>query len=74
MSDFYMDVDFTKLGSMRDLDLDAMHLNIMFIIAELSVTTLKQYNHVSKTVRRRTQLRLIEEEIAERILLDNWSI
>lgn len=66
---FYSGIDFTKLHEISDPILESIHTRIKYEIANLQTKKSRMSMYIMNMNRLKTQLRLVEEEMAERILL-----
>lgn len=67
----YSGIDFANLNEINNCTLESIHINLKYDIADMNVNKTSYY--VTTINKVRMQLRLVEEEIAERILLDQWT-
>lgn len=68
----YSGVDFARLNEVSNPLLESMYITIKYEIAELKANKGLVLLFAIKSNQLNIQLNLIEQEIAERILLDQW--
>lgn len=68
----YSGIDFAQLNEVSNSRLESIRLHLQIDIAELQVGKELVLFYAMTINKVKMQLKLVEEEIAERILLDQW--